>query len=652
MVKEREGMKDSPIGQVVATERQPSTAYEFHFWIPRGVNIGIGSIVKVVTDSSTIFGIVTEAFSYNDVPGALADVLSREGIPGRQAPTERPEVRLFKAAVLRRIPEEPVTAVGIGEVYKAVHRDVFSALGSEGYEARGIPMGVYGYGDDLTPVLADPEHLLGPESAHLNVSGTSGLATKTSYILFLLQSIFQRYSGGDGVAAVLFNVKGGDLLFLDQEPLGEYPSEHRRLYEVCGLSPKPFEDVVYWAPFTDETASEVATLRNHPDLNRVSPVQGFCYGLKDILENADVVLTREDLDAKADAFLQYLAQEVAGRPHKFSETGEECVVKTLHDLVRVLQDILRQVEAKALRDYASHHPATIRKMYNRLNNIAVRYPGLVSHTGERRPPLPEKFTPNSVHVIDVAQLDAEAQDLVFAAVIADLRERMERRELGVGRLIVFVDELNKFAPREGRETHIVRALRDIAARGRYMNLVLFSAQQFRSRVDPEIIGNSTNAAFGHIQMEELASPIYSVYSRAVREKLGSSSPGEMMVRHPHFGQPVFLRFPLPYVMKGSDGIKKFPPGERMGWRQRLEQLAGRKSGGKITPAQVGEFWMRVPEGEREECAKRALQKLVELENEGEEAVARILRESFPRLPAMEPVSRAVVDDPEDPFASS
>ncbi|MCL6624285.1 MAG: hypothetical protein K6T17_06675, partial [Fimbriimonadales bacterium] len=79
-MKEREWMKDSPIGQVVATERQPSTAYEFHFWVPEGVKIGIGSIVKVVTDSSTIFGIVTEAFSYNDVPGALADVLSREGV--------------------------------------------------------------------------------------------------------------------------------------------------------------------------------------------------------------------------------------------------------------------------------------------------------------------------------------------------------------------------------------------------------------------------------------------------------------------------------------------------------------------------------------------------------------------------------------------
>lgn len=647
-----ERMEASPIGQVVATERQPSTAYEFYFWGVEEANLGIGSLVKVVTESATIYGIVTEAFAFNDVLNALADSLSREGIPGREAPTERPEVRLFRVAVLRRKPEEPVSAVGIGRVYKVTGEDVASALGADAYEARGVPIGVYGYGDDLAPVLADPEHLLGPESAHLNVSGTSGLATKTSYILFLLQSIFQKYRGEDGVAAVLFNVKGGDLLFLDKEPMGEYPPSHRRLYEVCGMVPKPFDDVTYWAPFTDETASELATLRNSPELTRENPVRGFCYGLKDILENADVVLTREDLDVKADAFLQYLAQEVAGRRFKNPLRDEEQEVKTLRDLVEVLRDILQYIQEKSLREYLSHHPATIRKMYNRLSNIALRYPGLVSHTGERKPPLPEEFAHGSVHVIDVAQLDAEAQDLVFAGVIADLRERMERRQLGIGRLIVFVDELNKFAPREGRETHIVRSLRDIAARGRYMNLVLFGAQQFRSRVDPEIIGNSTNAAFGHIQIEELASPIYSVYSPAVREKLGSSSPGEMMVRHPHFGQPVFLRFPLPYVMKGSDGLKKFPPVERMGFVQRLEKLAAEKSGGRVTPARVREFLVRLSGSERDEAVRRAVEELVELRDPSVEQVEAILRKCFPGLPAMESLSRAGVDDPEDPFASS
>jgi hypothetical protein len=32
-----------------------------------------------------------------------------------------------------------------------------------------------------------------------------------------------------------------------------------------------------------------------------------------------------------------------------------------------------------------------------------------------------------------------------------------------------------------------------------------------------------------------------------------------MVRHPHFTQPIFIRFPKPAVLRGRDGIERFPP---------------------------------------------------------------------------------------------
>jgi len=31
-----------------------------------------------------------------------------------------------------------------------------------------------------------------------------------------------------------------------------------------------------------------------------------------------------------------------------------------------------------------------------------------------------------------------------------------------------------------------------------------------------------------------------------------------MVRHPHFAQPVFVRFPRPAVLSGRDGVERFP----------------------------------------------------------------------------------------------
>ena len=68
-----------------------------------------------------------------------------------------------------------------------------------------------------SPVFLDCNFLLGPEAAHLNITGVSGLATKTSAVEWLLASLFQHFPASKGsIAAVAFNVKGPDLCFLDQ----------------------------------------------------------------------------------------------------------------------------------------------------------------------------------------------------------------------------------------------------------------------------------------------------------------------------------------------------------------------------------------------------------------------------------------------------
>jgi DNA helicase HerA-like ATPase len=183
---------------------------------------------------------------------------------------------------------------------------------------------------------------------------------------------------------------------------------------------------------------------------------------------------------------------------------------------------------------------------------------LISAGGDPVPALPETFEDRHIYVIDVSRMASDAQDLVFASVIGKLREKMELGRLGVRRLIVAVDELNKYAPSGGRDTYVVQSLRDIAARGRYLGLTLFGAQQFRSKVDAQIVGNAANSAYGHIQLEELTNSIYTVYPVAIREKLATAGPGEMMVRHPHFSQPIFIKFPIPPVLKGSDGMARWP----------------------------------------------------------------------------------------------
>jgi hypothetical protein len=202
--------------------------------------------------------------------------------------------------------------------------------------------------------------------------------------------------------------------------------------------------------------------------------------------------------------------------------------------------------------------ATIRKVRNRLVNVATRCAGLVTD-GADVSDLPwGGFTDRSVHVIDVANLEEDAQGLIFARVVSKLREHLERRDLGVNHVVVFVDELNKYAPSDGPETYVRRMLLDIAERGRYLGMVLFSAQQFRSQVHKRVVGNAGTALYGRMDGDELATPGYAVLSPAVRTKLSTLTKGQLMVRHPHFTQPVFVHFPRPSVLTGRLGVERFP----------------------------------------------------------------------------------------------
>jgi hypothetical protein len=169
-----------------------------------------------------------------------------------------------------------------------------------------------------------------------------------------------------------------------------------------------------------------------------------------------------------------------------------------------------------------------------------------------------------VYVVDVATLEEDAQDLIFARVVSKLREHLERRDLGVKHLIVFVDELNKYAPGDGQDTYVRKMLLDLAERGRYLGLVLFSAQQFRSQVHRRVVGNSGTSLFGRMDADELATPGYAVLSPATRTKLATLEKGQLMVRHPHFTQPIFVRFPRPAVMQGRDGVEQFPQAAEAG----------------------------------------------------------------------------------------
>jgi len=153
----------------------------------------------------------------------LHDVIGAEGDPARAAasPTVRQEIRYWTAAVLRQIPEEPLQPVPLGQVFVASDTDVAQALRMDAYlhsaTPTAIPIGLYTSGGLEAPVYLDADFLLGPEAAHLNISGSQGSPPRPALSSSCSPPCFVTSRGHKGkVAAVCFNVKGPDLCFLDQ----------------------------------------------------------------------------------------------------------------------------------------------------------------------------------------------------------------------------------------------------------------------------------------------------------------------------------------------------------------------------------------------------------------------------------------------------
>src|SRR2546425_8951943 len=62
-----------------------------------------------------------------------------------------------------------------------------------------------------------------------------------------------------------------------------------------------------------------------------------------------------------------------------------------------------------------------------------------------------------------------------------------------------------------------------------------------------------------MDVAELAPRAYGVLPPATKTRLAALQIGELMVRPPHFPQPILVRFPRPAPRRGGDGVERFPP---------------------------------------------------------------------------------------------
>src|SRR5262249_57076842 len=103
-------------------------------------------------------------------------------------------------------------------------------------------------------------------------------------------------------------------------------------------------------------------------------------------------------------------------------------------------------------------------------------------------------------------------------------ERKERSGTAKPLLYVVLDELNKYAPREGTSP-IKEVLLDIAERGRSLGVVLIGAQQTASEVERRIVANSAVRVVGRLDPAEASRPEYGFLPPAQRQPAPLAKPG-------------------------------------------------------------------------------------------------------------------------------
>ncbi|HEY0129563.1 MAG TPA: hypothetical protein VGB40_10385 [Rubrobacteraceae bacterium] len=574
------------IGRVVTSEEAPATAHEFYFWTAEteaAQNLDIGHIVAAEAEDVTAIAVLDDPRRYSDLQSFLDDFYAYDGDPALEALSERVEILVFRARVLatkhRHERKKSKRPVRTGPVFFATSAAIEFALGSENFAGHKIPMLLHENGNEQngspqrTPLYVDGDYLLGPEAGHLNITGMSGLSTKTSHALFTISSTFQTVKDKK-VAALMFNVKGADLLFLDKpvevdpeddpelaeryEKAGQrgLPREDREMYASLGLDIKPFENLRIFAPLTfgkdrgerqvhasDLRAKDLNTLRH--TRGEDSCVYPIVWDLEDVLPHAGRIFDPADMDDKFKGFVEYLRDRR---------------VRTMNGFHAEVDEAFEYFEETENSYWNGHHQATVAKVRNRFSILPSKCAGLLVHGRVEYDGTPEvdgPFEDREMRVVDISHLSGVPQDLVVTKVINSVWEMAEQGRLGVDKLIIFVDELNKYAPSGSRTSSLKDTLVDISARGRHLNLTLFGAQQFRSKVDDEVVGNAATSLYGRIGDEELTNSSYRSFSQTTREELLQLEKGRLLLRHAHYAVPVFGTFPRPMVLMGKQGTDIF-----------------------------------------------------------------------------------------------
>ena len=546
--------------RVIGTE--DSTPLAFWVALPKGHYLQLDDVVALERqlpgepDPIRVYGIVSQVIArhegarfHSDVFLIEDGVLPAEVTEVAQILTTRVEPEIF-------VPPRPGDAVWL-----ARGGDREKALFFDGMDERLVA----GASRDGEPVFINLEFLDGRRGAHVNISGVSGVATKTTYATFLLYSLFTEGLGKEAMnsKALIFNVKGEDLLFLDKANSKLLPEQEER-YRALGLRPGPFPSVEFWTSPRPGDANATPSVSS-----RDRDVRSYFWTLDDFCaqELMPFLFTDAEDDRQQYTFVVQnvtarLRREAIGQPDG-GVTIDGVEMRTFDELVDYIFTCLDDDQTAPIWAGRAIGQGTISAFVRRLY-AAKHHVGHLIRGDVPDPDAHQIERQSQVTLVDIHNLHDRAKRFVVGVLLR--RAFAEKERTGQARPLLFVvlDELNKYAPREG-SSPIKDILLDIAERGRSLGVILMGAQQTASEVERRIIANSAVRVVGRLDSGEAQRGEYAFLPAAYRQRAVIAKPGTMIVSQPELPVPLVIQFPFP------------------AWATRPSEVASPRDGGDAEP---------------------------------------------------------------------